>query len=414
MASPFEVGRSIGTNLSQARREAKDENSIQRILAEASKNPQDMQNAIGKILSQVSPERQQMAIAYLQGEASRVKEKETLRRQQAAAEKYGYPADAPPGVQKTIMEGKMADERAANIFGGGQLGGGQGQPATGVPSAQPAGQPGGVPGIPTGGKPISLNDLSNEQLIALTGVKGYSEPAKALLKQRQEEEKQTRADIRQSRQESADYKKELAFKADNARIGIENKKNLMEIIDRGNLDDPTYAAIAINLPYNLGERMLSDDTAEYRAATVEEFKDLRNIFKGQTRVAELEILEKKIADVYLTDSQKKAILKSRMKALEADVLNADAAAEIEAEFPNIGILAFQKKVAERQQEKKKALFGAVLDEQKAILSEAESRKGRKLDRRNPEDMEIAEQIIKEAGGSRAKARELAKDKGYVF
>lgn len=88
MPSPFEVGRSvsqtIGGAFKQHRTHQKEKNDaivIDRILQEAnlSEDPEDMQRAICKVLSQVSQDRQASVIAYLQNRYVVLKEKEILR-----------------------------------------------------------------------------------------------------------------------------------------------------------------------------------------------------------------------------------------------------------------------------------------------------------------------------------------------
>lgn len=217
-----------------------------------------------------------------------------------------------------------------------------------------------------------------------------------------------------ARKETATLKKEIVDRADAARAGIQSKESLMELIDTGNLDDPTWAAIASNLPFDLGQRLLSPETVEYRAGLVEEFKDLKNIFKGQTRTAELDILQKKLADIYLTDQQKKSVLKSRMNALQADILQEEAAQEVEDKYPNLGILQFKKKMNKLVKEKMDRVFDRIIDEHNFIFKQAETRKNIPLNPNDSEDVQILTQILKEAGGDKKKARKLATSRGYKF
>lgn len=216
------------------------------------------------------------------------------------------------------------------------------------------------------------------------------------------------------RREVLPIKQEIAKKAAAAREGIQNKKSLMEIIDTGNLDDPTWAALATSLPLNLGQRLLSPETVEYRAGLVEEFRDLKNIFQGQTRTAELDILQKKLADVYLTDEQKKRVLKSRMNALQRDVIVEEAAAEVEEMNPNLGIFQFNKKVDRVAKPQLDALFDQIMNEHNFVFQQAESRKGIPLNPSDPDDKEILIQILKEASGDKDKARKMAISRGYKF
>ena len=71
-------------------------------------------------------------------------------------------------------------------------------------------------------------------------------------------------------------------------------------------------------------------------------------------------------------------------------------------------------VEKKAKPKLEALFNQILDDQKAIIQSAENKKKIPLDINDPDDMKIAEALIKESGGNRTKARELAKKKGYSF
>ncbi len=218
----------------------------------------------------------------------------------------------------------------------------------------------------------------------------------------------------QKAQETQKQKEEIVQRANSARKGIQNKKQLLNLIKTKKIDDPTYAMVAENLPFNLGERLLSPETVTYKAAMVDEFGDLRNIFQGQTRVKEIEIMEKKLANLYLTDDQKEAILKSRIDALQADVVKEEAASEVDEKYPNLGLFQFNKKVNELTQKKLEKVFGQILDEQQFVLNQAEKRKDIPLNPDNPQDLEIMRQIKIEAGGNKDKAKALAKSKGYKW
>ena len=216
------------------------------------------------------------------------------------------------------------------------------------------------------------------------------------------------------RGETVPLRKEFSDKGEAARQGIQNKQRLLDLIKTGKIDDPTWAALAQHVPLNLGKRLLSNETVEYKAGLVDEFKDLRNIFQGQTRIKEIELLEDKIADIYLTDDQKEAVLNSRMEALKADIIREEAAAEVEENHPNLGVLQFRKKVEELAKPKLEKLFNKILDDQKAVINSAEKRKSLPLDPNDPDDLKIMQEILKEVGGDKNKAWKLAKEKGYKF
>jgi hypothetical protein len=238
--------------------------------------------------------------------------------------------------------------------------------------------------------------------------------AKAERKNREAKEKEKREDLRQGASETLKQRQDIAQKAQDASQAIAEKERMMDLIDTGNLDDPTTAAILDAIPMKLGIRFLSPETVEYKSTLVNGYRDLRNIFKGATRVKEIEVMEDKLADIYLTDQQKKAILKSSMNTLQYDILRAEAAAEVEEKFPGVKALAFNKKVDELMKPKVEALANRVIDQQKSIILDAENRKKIPLNPSDPEDLEIMKQIKKEAKGNNFEAKRIAKQKGYTW
>jgi hypothetical protein len=215
------------------------------------------------------------------------------------------------------------------------------------------------------------------------------------------------------RKETLPIRQEYANKANAARKGIQNKEHLIDLVKTGNLDDPTIAALAEALPLKLGKRLLSNETVEYKSGLIDEFTDLRNIFQGQTRLKEIELLEDKVADLYLTDDQKIGILKSRINALKADIIRADAAAELEDRL-DLGILQFDQEVEKLAKPKLEKLFHDIIDEQKSIINAAERKKELPLDLNDPDDVKIIDAILQEANGNAKEAERIAKKKGYKF
>lgn len=235
-------------------------------------------------------------------------------------------------------------------------------------------------------------------------------------KQRSEEREHRKVDT--LRKETMDVRKEYNQKSKSAIEGIKNKRNMLEMIETGNLDNPAVAAILEALPGNIGKSLLSPETVRYKSALIDEFKDLRNIFQGQTRVKELELLEQKIPDIYLTDTQKKAIISSRMDALKADVIKGEVAAELEEELDSkgkfLGLSQFQNEVEKRAKKKLDSLFDSILDEQASIVKNAENRKKSPLNLNDPDDVQVIDQILEEAGGNVKKAEQLARKRGYSW
>jgi len=416
MNPAFAVAQQAAGNFSESFRKSKDENQIESILSKAmdSNDPAVLQNSIGTILSSVSPERQGPAIQYLQQAYQNVEKRRSEVQGRAAAQEGGYTYGAPSQVAAAQVKEKAKGQRLAQ-YG---LSGDQNTPQAGLYGSQTTKNPlvEGLPITPQQIPQSPLRNLTDDQLVLASGApdREIAEPAKAELRRRQEETKESRADIREAKKETLPLKQEIITRANASRESIRNKEKLIDIIDRGNLDDPSFAIIAESLPFNLGKRLLSEDTVEYKGGLVDEFSDLKNIFKGATRVKEVEIYENKLADIYLTDSQKKAILKSRINTAKIDLLREEAAAEVDEKYPNISALQFNKKVDKLLQPKLNDLFDNVWGDQKSIIDQSEARKKIPLDYDDPEGRQILNQILKEAGGNRVKAREIAKKKGYTI
>ncbi len=117
--SPFEIGRTVGNNIGNSLTKMRDNSAIESILAEAMStgDPQVLQNSIGKILSQVSPERQGVAVKYLQDAYNNVQKKQEKDRAEEqgrmAAQKGGYTFGAPSQVQAQELRNK-AEIQAQN------------------------------------------------------------------------------------------------------------------------------------------------------------------------------------------------------------------------------------------------------------------------------------------------------------
>lgn len=232
------------------------------------------------------------------------------------------------------------------------------------------------------------------------------------LRERREDRNLKEKKIETLRTETLPIRKEISDRAEVARRGIENKQKQIELIDTGKIDDPSFAIAMEALPLKLGQRFLSNETVEYKSGLVQGYGELKNIFSGATRVKEVEILENKIADLYLTDEQKKTILKSSLDVLKADIIREEAAAELEGK--PLSLLQYRKEVEKIAKPKLDALFNKIIDEQNAIIKDAENAKKMALDDSDPEDAQIIDQILQESGGDWRKAEKLAKERGYKF
>lgn len=408
--SPFDVGRQVGTNFAQSIGKVRDESTIERILAQAqaSGDPEVLQQSIGQILSQVSPERQPAAVAYLQNTMQRIEQSKMQGRQKQAAKKYlgsEEAADLPPQVQAQLAKDKAKQQRLSQYGIGGDVS--NEITSQGISPTQQNNIP--------NQSPIPLSQrFSKDQLKMMTGLpdKEIANWAQAELDDMKEQEKRTFEGKKERRKETVSMKQKIAEDAQTAIQSIQNKEKQLELIDSGDLNDPTFATAMDMLPGKLGRRFLSPKTVEYKASLVDEYKDLRTIFQGQTRVKEIELLEDKIADTYYTDEQKKAIIKARLESAQTQILRAELAAEIDSEMPDLGILEFSKELNKRMKGRLETNANQVIDMLKNVQNEADVIKSRPLDVANPQDAQIMRQILEEAGGNVQKAYKIAEQKGY--
>jgi hypothetical protein len=191
--SPFEVAQTIGNKTAAAFQKSEDSNAIQKILAEASKsgNPEDLNKAMSKILSQVSPERQPMAVKYLQNQYEMLQNKQQSDKKRQASINAGLDPDLDPALQKEQYKANQNRRMLDEILK---------KPGSGKP--QPGGQPQPGSALEDPSLERDLRSLSEDQLIAIQGVPGpHQKPAEQELKRRQKAHTEDRADERESKKE---------------------------------------------------------------------------------------------------------------------------------------------------------------------------------------------------------------------
>lgn len=217
--SPFEIGRGVSNNLGNAFQRSQDNSSIESILSEAmqSEDPRVFQNSIGKILSQVSPERQGPAVQYLQNTYMNLQEQQRQRQQQQLLQQQQnqkrqdeIAAGVTPGVAPQVQAQQLKDNAKNSRLSQYGLGGDVASNGRSDPSSPPPNVPNNVQGtqvassVPQGS---FLQRLNKEQLALLTGHpdREVSEPAKAQL------------DILKNADKISQGQKDTRFKADLAR-----------------------------------------------------------------------------------------------------------------------------------------------------------------------------------------------------
>ncbi len=183
----FQIGQQIGNNFGQSFKQVRDENAIEKILGEAisSGDPEVYQSSIGKILSQVSPQNQQNAMAYLQNASNNILQRQALQKKETegrqAAKEGGYTHGAPAGVQTAQIK---ANQKKSDIE--------EYNKQFGNKSPDIASSPETLGQIPNQeGEIKKSNSDEKQRLLDLTGhpVAAVRESAKAGLKVLEKEEK---------------------------------------------------------------------------------------------------------------------------------------------------------------------------------------------------------------------------------
>lgn len=122
--SPFDVSRTIGNNLASGFRKVKDDNAIEGILSQAMQGgPEQLQGAIGQILSQVSPERQTTAINHLENRYNKLIQDKKTSNLARATHDIGYQPFVRNEVNpnslnmdsKNISQGKIEKQMKSSI-----------------------------------------------------------------------------------------------------------------------------------------------------------------------------------------------------------------------------------------------------------------------------------------------------------
>lgn len=123
MPLPYQAGLATGNQFGKAMRASGDKLAIDDILAQAkSQGPEYYQDAIGKILSNVSPERQQQALQAIQA----IDQRNEQRRQQALKQqeyaKLGLSSLVDPSVNKEALKQRGTQSVMDQIFSSPQFG----------------------------------------------------------------------------------------------------------------------------------------------------------------------------------------------------------------------------------------------------------------------------------------------------
>lgn len=379
MNPAFQIGHNIGSNFSNSIARVKDENAIESILSEAmgTGDPQVLQNSIGKILSQVSPERQNVALQYLQNAHTNILKKQEQKKLEEqgrqAAKEGGYTYGAPPQVQAQQIKGKQlspqekaaqitADakkERLASVYGSGgssspQIAGAESPGVIASSAVQPPFLPGKAPNQPQQPQqaiPKSpFRDMTEDQLIIASGSEDrqISEPAKQEIRRRQEEIKANKSNFEpESDKLEAKRVAELATEIESEYKAAQNEDlrlDRMGVLDqKGNVSTPLLikALDFLHLPIGV---LSNPDTEEYRKLEADFVRDVSKVFPGgKITNYELQSYLKTIPGLLNSPEGRKAIIRNRKLLNDAKKIRYDEYKKILKENngkkpPNLSLL----------------------------------------------------------------------------
>jgi hypothetical protein len=377
--SPFQIAREASNNFGNAFKRVSDENAIEGILSEAMStgNPEVVQNSIGKILSKVSPERQGVAIQYLQNTFSNLQKKQEQAKIEAAgkaaAQEAGYTYGAPPAVQGQQVKDKAKAARLSQygLKGAQQSSQGIGQNVSNNGNVTPPFLPGfngseqdavgfEAPNqIPNQQPQSPFKKFSKDQLTVLTGHpdKEISEPAKAELKQQQEQDKldqkekiRSREEELQFHKEGEKYDEELFKQAKIAKNQVDTIGNIEKAISSGNVTPTSLANVFKGfgkIGDKISEALINKDQATLLASIPQLLEGWKEVFGVRLSDADLKLLQDKLPSIGKTPEANRAIVKVLKKYADMTLLRSQIAKEVKEKNKGLRPLGYADKIETR-------------------------------------------------------------------
>ncbi len=313
-AAGYNVAKDVGNNIASGFREAKDSNAIESILSQAMStgNQEDLNDAIGKIMSQVSPQNQKNAIDVLQNTYSNLEKKMKLQkdeqkeqRERQAAINAGIDPDLNPSVQKEQYKQNSYDKRANDIFGGN----------TSSNMQQPNNQ---TSNEMTTSNKRELKDLSKDELIKGLSLPGFKETFKGELDRRDHLEKleqtakiENKKEVSDSYKENNDYINKVYDQYEDG-SGKEAKLDRMtQLDDSGELSDSG----TINALESLGlkpEWLKNPANEEYNKLSLDLLGggSLQADYGSRVLASEFKVSQQRIPTLSLTKEGRKQIIEN--------------------------------------------------------------------------------------------------------
>lgn len=319
LPSPFEVGRAIGNQGARGFAQAKDENLIEKIISQTQNDPEAMQNAIGTILSQVSPERQPAAVNYLQNAYASARERQKEGKQRQAAIEAGISPDLPAALQVKQYESNLENKRMQQY----------GLTPQGEQPQENQGMPSQSQNAPQANNPLARFSIGQLQQMTGDKSKAISEPAKQEIIRRREEEKlnkslyETEADKLEAKR-VAELADEIEKEYHSAKEEDLRLNRQIQLDKDGKLSTPAMVKLldVFGLPIGI---LSNPATEEFRKIESDFVRNVSKVFPGG-KITNYEISSymKTIPGLMNSPEGRKAIIRNRQLLNQAKQVRYDA------------------------------------------------------------------------------------------
>lgn len=402
MPSPFELGRAIGSNISGAFSEAKDNNAIESILRRASRSndPNIFNDSIAEIITRVKPERAQNAINALQARQEAMNYQNQLNSIHPGLGGGRFNGSGAAG--NPVIPANLQVNESVDISERGNV------PSSTMPNAN----------APQ--KPVTLQDLTDDQLIQLSGVKGWSEQSKQELKRRQSDR-----DLQHKRDEAkikshTDLSQKVLEQADKIAENIPQKRSSLNLMKEAiaNKDFSFFSKDKLADITGI-DSLRSEDAAVFKAAGKEYL--LGNIARAGARPNQWieQQIQEMLPKIGNTPEANLSIARALENELDLDQERVRVTERLASELEQkLGYVPrdlgkrVNDEITQYAERKQNELFNDL----RAIKAIAD-KKGQKFMKVHPGtaiSRYVAQALLKQNGNDPKKAEEEAKRLGYSF
>lgn len=367
MNPAFEVARQTGNNLSRAFNQQKDTNAIEDILSSAmqSGNPEVLQNSIGRILSQVSPERQGAAVQYLQNAYQTIKTKEQDNKRREAYKTAGLNPDLPDSINAEKFKQNAKTNRINSVLGVENPNTGRIDPQSDLNNQQTNNQAVQNPQLPANHNLNNDNPFakfSRGQLNQMAGMpdREISEGSKQQLKYLDEQDKINQKNKIAQRKELIDFHKETQKYDEDliknyaiARKQNETIDNIEEAIKSGNIKPSSLANIFKGfgkIGDKISEAIINKDEATLQSSIPQLLEGWKEVFGVRLTDADLRLLQDKMPSIGKNKEANLAVTKILRKYADMTTLRGEIARDIKKNNKDLRPLGYVDKIEERFEE----------------------------------------------------------------